>query len=659
MKEGEGMIDGISGMINSRMRLTGISSGLDTDSIVEQLMRVERMKVDRVIQDRQLLEWKRDDYRSITNLLRGFKDQFFNVLKPANYMFSPNNYKKYNVTSTDSNVVTAMGTSTAVAGSHTVTVKNLATADEALSVGTVTRALQSKEVITAGVDSDIVNAGGKKINITLDGVTREITMGDYTESTTVEDLASDLQGKINIAFGVNTVLGEGKILVTESGGKINFEATGGASRITLAGGSTDDGLSCLHFDSGASNRINVSEKLESLASKLSNGLTFDDNGNLAFSINSKNFTFSKTTTLWEMMSTINRDSDAKVNIMYDESTDKFKITAKQLGAGDNIKITQSGGSFFDGASMISTGSPVTNQGQDAVVIIDGETLARSSNTVTVNGVTYTLLKESGDISQTISLKQDVEGIYDNIKSFIEKYNEMIETINNKLAEKFDRKFPPLTDEQKEAMNEKDIEKWEKKAKVGLLRNDRLIENIVTNIRRALYDGIKGVNTTLAGIGISSTSYHDKGKLTIDEAKLKAAIQNDPDGVMNLFCRQSTSHPGYARTLSPDERKARYEEQGLAYRIYDIVEDNISTFRDSYGNKGLLLERAGIEGDMTEFGSAISDQINQKDTLMETLLDKLYRKEEMYYAKFAAMEKVLEQMNSQSAWLYQQFQSGQR
>jgi flagellar hook-associated protein 2 len=652
MKEGEGMIDGISGMINSRLRLTGISSGLDTDSIVEQLMRVERMKVDRVIQDRQLLEWKRDDYRSITNLLRGFKDQFFNVLKPANYMFSPNNYKKYNVTSTDSNVVTAMGTSTAVAGSHTVTVKNLATADEALSVGTVTSALQSKEIITTGADSDVVNAGGKKISITLDGVTREITMGDYMESTTVEDLVSDLQEKINIAFG------EGKVSVTWSGDKITFDTTGGTSRITLTGGSTDDGLSYLHFDSGASNRINVSEKLESLASKFSDGLTFDDNGNLAFSINSKSFTFSKTTTLSDMMSTINSDSDAKVNIMYDESTDKFKITAKQLGAGDNIKIAQGGGSFFDGASMISTGSSVTNQGKDAVVIIDGETLTRSSNIVTVNGVTYTLLKESV-VSQTISFRQDVEGIYDNIKGFIENYNEIIENINKKLTEKYDRKYPPLTDEQKEAMNDKDIEKWEEKAKTGLLRSDRLLENIVTNIRRALYDGIKGVNTTLAGIGISSTSYHDKGKLTIDEAKLKAAIQDDPDGVMNLFCRQSTSHPGYARTLSPDERKARYEEQGLAYRIYDIIEDNISTFRDSYGNKGFLLEKAGIEGDMTEFGSAISDQIKQKDTLMETLLEKLYRKEEMYYAKFTAMEKVLEQMNSQSAWLYQQFQSGQR
>lgn len=268
------MIDKISGMINSRLRLIGISSGLDTDSIVQQLMRVERMKVDKVTQDRQLLEWKRDDYRSIINLLRGFKDQFFNVLKPASYMFSPNNYKKYNITSTDSSVVTAVGTSTAAVGSHTVIVQKLATADEALSTGKVTRALQSKEVITTGADSDVVNASGKKINITLDGVTREITMGSYTESTTVEDLALDLQEKINTAFG------GGKILVTESGGKITFDTTGGASRLTLVKGSTDDGLSYLHFDSGASNRINISEKLESLALKFSNGLTFDDNGNL-------------------------------------------------------------------------------------------------------------------------------------------------------------------------------------------------------------------------------------------------------------------------------------------------------------------------------------------------------------------------------------------
>jgi flagellar hook-associated protein 2 len=143
-----------------------------------------------------------------------------------------------------------------------------------------------------------------------------------------------------------------------------------------------------------------------------------------------------------------------------------------------------------------------------------------------------LLKENAD-TQTVSLTQDVDSVYDNISKFIAKYNEIIDTINNKLSEKYDRNYLPLTDEQKEAMNEDDIKKWEEKAKTGLLRNDSILQNIVYRMRSAVYDSVAGISTALSEIGITTDTYVTKGKLIIDETKLKEAIRNNPDNVMNL------------------------------------------------------------------------------------------------------------------------------
>jgi flagellar hook-associated protein 2 len=118
-------VNGISNMINSRLRLTGMASGLDTDTIISSLMKIERAPLDKVMQKKQLAEWKRDDYREITNLLRGLKDEFFDVLKPSSYMLSQNSYKKFSVSSTDSTVVTATGGAEGSMGSHKITVTTL------------------------------------------------------------------------------------------------------------------------------------------------------------------------------------------------------------------------------------------------------------------------------------------------------------------------------------------------------------------------------------------------------------------------------------------------------------------------------------------------------------------------------------------------------
>jgi len=632
----------------SKLRLSGMASGLDTDAIVSSLIRVERMPLDKLQQKRQLTEWRQDDYREIINLLRGFKDEYFNYLKPASNMLSQSNYKMFTIASSNSSIVSATGGVGTGEGTHTISVINLATADQAVGASGITKGLEGAKALNG---SDVSELSGKKFVLVLDGISREITIGSYS---TVNELASGLESAIRDAFG------EGKVFVSNVDGKLNFSTGGGANKIVLQNGYSNNGLESLGFSAGDSNRLDTSRTLSELADKFSTPLTFDENGKLQFTINSKPFTFDQNITLSGMLNAINGDSTAKVNIVYDEMTDKFIITAKQLGAGNNIDISQTGGNFFDGASGISTVNTVTREGEDATVKLDGVVIKRSSNTFTVNGVTYNLLKAHDDPdnqSETLAIKVDVDGIYKKIEEFVNKYNEVIDKINAKLSEEYDSDYLPLTDEQKEAMTEEEIEKWEKKAKTGLLRNDSILSRIVYDMRKAVYDSIEGLGLGIYSIGITTENYAQKGKLRIDEKRLKEAILADPDGVMNIFAKQSSSVPNYSRTLTSDQMAARYKEQGIVHRLYDIIENNITTFRDENGRKGILLEKAGLIGDASEFNNSIYWQLKDYDKSISNMLIDLYRKEESLYIKYATMEKLLGQMYSQSNWLAMQFNSG--
>ncbi len=631
---------------NSTMRLTGLGgSGLDTDAIVKQLMFAERMPLSRLYQKKQLAEWRQEAYRDITNKLRELKDTYFNVSKSSSNLMSATSLKKYTGVSSNSSYVTVSGNAESIAGSHTVSVINLATAGKAVSTSGVTNALKGDEVS----DFDL---SGKKIRITLDGVTKEITLDNYnsTGSEIIDKVGTGLQDLIDNAFG------EGKVVVGYNEGtkQLSFNTSNGSNRITIESGSDNDGLTALGFSSGATNRLDLSKSLESLSSSFANELTFNAEGKLKFTINSKEFTFDKSVSLSSMMNTINTDASAKVHIKYDETTDNFVMTARQLGAGNNIIIDEvQGGNFFGagGASGINVDTSTMSQGEDAKATIDGQLVIRSSNTFTLNGATYTLVKAHSDPlteSETVSLSINTDEIYDNIKGFVDKYNEIMADINAKLTEKYDRDFQPLTEEQKEEMSEDEIKKWETTAKTGLLKGDSILQDIVYGMRRALSDTVAGMSVNLSAIGITTGDYSDKGKLIIDEDKLKAAIQNDPESVSDLFTKKSDI--SYSEAKTSELRSKRYANQGLANRISDILDDNIRTV----GGKGRLLEKAGMKGDATEFTSLIYEQIDKYDEDIEALIDKLKDKEDRYYAKFTALEKYISQMSVQSSWISQQF-----
>jgi len=823
---------GITSMLNSRLRLSGLSSGLDTDTMVKQLMSLEQAKVDKVKQSRMLLEWKRDDYRSMINSIRSFKDEYFDVLKPATNMRSTSSFMAYKTTysgAATSSYFTATAGAGAIAGSFSISSVQLATAAKATSSGAVTGA-----VAGAAVDAGTVISAANdnnKISVTFNGTTKEITMTDgisgsaaiaadlnsklasafgagkitvdgdggnitfNTASTNVlsigstynggytsifgktisspvtldslnnkftvtlngaapvtielaegtyadaDALMSEVQAKINndpglngkvrvlnqsdrlvlkaigstgsasgalanqnVTSGVtidssnktfdvtidgvtksitleekaysknelltavqaqlNTAFGSNKAMVSvdEATGKLRFE--GISSTATLSAGREESGgLAALGFETAnKSNKLDLTAKLSAAAGFFGiSPLTASDGDNdgydVEFTVNGKEFRFkSSVNSIGDVINAVNGDSEAGVTMTYDQLNDKFVVTSKTMGVTAGVKIEDVAG---NGNLMASMGlSGVNANGTDASITYnDGtgdQTITRASNDFTINGIEISLKKEySGSVGDPIDVK--IEGdptkVLDLVKGFINKYNELIDKINSELSEKTYKDFAPLTDEQKQAMTEKDIEQWEEKAKSGMLKNDSIISSFASKMRETLYKEVEGISTKLYSIGISTGSWDQKGKLVINEDKLKAAIAESPENVVSLFTKESTIK--YSPDMSAADRATRDSENGIANRMYDVMQDFIRTTRNSDGQKGMLLERAGIAGDITENTSTLSKEISNKDTLIATLLDKLVDKENQYYAKFTAMETALSRMNSQMSWLTQQ------
>jgi flagellar hook-associated protein 2 len=386
---------------------------------------------------------------------------------------------------------------------------------------------------------------------------------------------------------------------------------------------------------------------------------------------------------------------ANVKLGYSQLTRKFTLESDGTGADQNVGIKAAddvkdpndpddvdttpatklflGNMFSEGGGLNPDGSikdftSSKGNGTDVKMSItnpgsaESVTVVKSTNNFTIDGISYSLIKAGGG-EETMTVTSNPQKTFDLIKSFVDDYNKMIDSINGKIYEKKQYKYAPLTDEQKKDMKESDIKLWEDKAKEGLISNDSSLQSMMFDIRSAFYDPIKvdandpnsgNIGTYLTDIGIKTSSeWLDKGKLVIDEKKLKAAIEKDGDKIAELFTKTSSSVPDYSPDLSLSDRKKRYEEQGILQRINDVFQDNLRTTRNANGKKGTLLEKAGIKGDYSEFNNLLSNELKEQDKKINEMIEKLAVKEEKYYLQFARLEKAMNQMNAQSNWMAQQ------
>ncbi|AKL86521.1 FliD [Bacillus atrophaeus UCMB-5137] len=319
-----------------------------------------------------------------------------------------------------------------------------------------------------------------------------------------------------------------------------------------------------------------------------------------------------------------------------EYVETIAFSSKTTGAGGSIQAADAATADFMSGQMgfaLDTDNKLTaeKEGTNAKVTINGFGMEKLSNNFTVNGVTYSIKNTTaatGPVTTTVTT--DVDGIYNKIKDFVDKYNELIDSLNEKLQETKYRDYTPLTSNQKEAMSDKEIELWEEKAKSGLLRNDISISAGTNQLRTDFYSNINvnGESYQLTQFGITTSSaYLKRGHLEIDADKLKAKIEEDPQSVANLFTGGTND--------------SSYSDKGIMKRISETLKNTVKNIEKKAGNST-----------MGPNDYSIGKNLSSVSTDITNMQDRLNTIENRYYTKFSAMESAIQKMNEQSSYLSQ-------
>ncbi len=407
---------------------------------------------------------------------------------------------------------------------------------------------------------------------------------------------------------------------------------------------------------------------------------------LSLTINGQTMSFDEDTTIDSMMSQINSNKDAGVNISYSKLTNQFSI--KGTETGENSKIAMSGdlarifGFTEDGKVKFGKdeydlndekhlkhlqGKGVYSAGQDAEfnVTINGQEMdmKRASNSVDFDGMTVTLNKTfdgrvdaDGNTTTdstkwdpiTFKTESDSDKIVDAIQSFVNDYNAMVTEIRNQYstmpAEKSSSshtRYEPLTDADRESMSESAIEAYEEKAKQGILFGETELSSLHSALRNAITGISMDMNASsaesaefsrmLQKIGLSTKYSSGLTTLELDTEKLRKTIEEDPDAVRDAFVQ--TKENG----ASTD---------GLMQRIQKVVNHYANT---SSGSPGILVQRAGSQYAPTSVNNnALQDQYNSYAEQIEKLQSKMADRIDYYTRQFTALEQMMVQMNSQSS-----------
>lgn len=377
-----------------------------------------------------------------------------------------------------------------------------------------------------------------------------------------------------------------------------------------------------------------------------------------------NFEVTDSTSIQDFVDTIKNKTGGAVTAKFNELTGKFSIQTTSTGSSSKLGIEIASDTSNLMNKLGITDVPViSNTGEDAVVAIkepgssDYISTTQSSNSFTINGVSYNV----ADITSTgeevsISVTRDTSKVHDLISNFIDKYNEIVGTLQDKLSEKKDYDYKPLTDSQKSSMSDTDISNWEKKAKQGILRNDDNLQNLLDSLANAfttpvvdssgnnvstLYFGKRGDNA----IGIDTSSKISEGaKISIvDDQKLTDAIANHPEELIKLFTTKSDS----------EDSTKKFQQSGIFERIDQILDDNVGVIGSTL-NEAVLTKYANVQDDYSTTGGAgtgtLPDQLYQQQLLITNLTEIMNDHQTKYYNQFTQLEVAMEKLNAQQSTL---------
>ena len=692
------------------LRMTGMTSGLDTDSIVSALMEAQTTKKTKVENKKTKLEWTQNIWTGLNKKLYSF------YTDSAGKMRFQSSYQTKKAASSDASILTATAQSSASSGSYTVKVNQLAAAQYVTSAKVSAKSTDASGKVTESkVTSDTKLSA---LGFDTEGdTTIEITAGEKTinlnvdETTTVRDFVNALKDAgLNASFDEK----QGRFFISakESGadGKFTITSKTMTGEQVAAQNKLMDSVDYSNLSSG--DQDTVKKILSDLKNAQDTSAAADAEKSLQGisdrTAKEKATEYYKNKLTDDMLSQYKYETDgtdgngdahkagdidySKVkqalqeagldNNVYTESdrlivlkqkiiepavTEKLaseeytgKIdNAVTSGLGDagiekqseryatiSLAVTGYAQAMKDGTeqskesalkllgmddidgsavkeSADGTGMVVI-EAADSIVQVNGATLTSSNTTLDVNGLSLNLVSAS-DREVKVTVSNDSTAVYDAIKDFVEQYNSALSEMNKYYYADSARGYDPLTDDQKEAMSDEEVEKWETKIKDSLLRRDSTLSGILETFRTSL-TGITvkasdGKTYSLANLGITTgKDYKEYGLLHIkgdeddtdyadSENTLQSMINSDPDIVMEVM-------------------------SGIASNLYNNINKKISTTTTMksalsfYNDKEMTKQMTQYKKDIKSWETKLSDM------------------EDRYYKQFSAMETALSKLQSQ-------------
>ena len=484
---------------------------------------------------------------------------------------------------------------------------------------------------------------GKSISVSYGGQTKNIELiGDKEEIKDFKAFKDSLQNKLDKAFG------SGKVTVGEGqNGSLTFTAKDNKQTLQISADSKEL-QNALGITSTQSNKISTGSSLWENRVKLGLG-KYNTKEELNDAL--KNFTvngakidnITADTTVDGLLTAINNNKDAGVTATYLGSENKFVLSSNEKGEGRKITLGADPKDTTDAANLIFGGVSTDGTDGEMSILYNGvqTTITSSSNTFSIDGLdiratnTFNTGSATAEGGVSFTASADTEKVTETVKKFIEAYNAMIDEVRTQATTKPDSNYKPLTDDQKNEMNETSIKNWEDKAKEGILYNSSALKDL-DNATQGIFSSmmINGVSyDDLEKIGISfSDDYTAGGKIVFDEEKFKTAMNSDPEKVSDLFTG--------------------------THGIVNTIDSTLSTYATRYASRngnsyGVLIEEAGSEKlSLTLTNNSIYKELKDMQETITNLQSQLSTEQDRYISQFTQMERLINQMNSQSSYLSQ-------
>lgn len=667
------------------IRITGMNSGLDTESIITELVSAQSAKKNSLVKAQTKLSWKMDAWKTLNSKIYSFYTGTVSDLR-----FSTA-YAKKKTTVSNSSVASVIADANATDGVQTLKVNKLAKSgyltgaelkksNGSLASYTSSTKLKDIEGMQLGGDGKIsltLKTGGKSTDISLSG---DATIAELTKQLKNAGVNASFDETYQRFFISSTTTGKDADFSLTANDQNGFNALSALGINVLDTATKSEYTRFANMsdaDKAAYIDAQVQAKTESANAAITAAeKTITDNQKLFDEFFEKNtdpelvkddLQTSEQIKTYKEKLTAYRDGlkdapEGETEEAKAEREEKLKAaeatlksvdtlagyvskieSAQQTKADNEVLVANNSASIRNEVtqdlekritmaktaltSSAYSGQATRIEGQDAEIELNNATFTSAANNFTINGMTITALTESSD-TITLTTANDYDGIYDTIKKFIKGYNELINEMDKLYNADSSKGYEPLTSDEKKEMSDSEIEDWEKKIKDSLLRRDSTLSDVSSVMEEVMGAGhtIGGKTYYLSSFGINTLGYftaadNEKHAYHIDGDKDDSSTSGNTDILKTMITNEPKTVIDFFQQLNNSLYTKLTEKMGA---------NSMRSIYKAYNDKQMKQEYDDYTRDIAE-----------QEEKLTALQDKWYR-------KFSAMETALAKLSSKTS-----------